>query len=161
MTSEIFSLDFDEPLLSAEWSQRRNGQLSGSVCGAGERLQHHHEVSPSLLMLELTLLLSCPSAISTASKCSVPTVHHTETAPTTSESMVGRHTNLPTSQIHYFLLSTASDFADGESWGYRKYYELSRLVRKSILCYVQCIKLDLYFPMCSKKMVLLKTTPWC
>jgi len=27
------------------------------------------------------------------------------------------------------LSAAASDFADGESWGYRKFYELSRLVR--------------------------------
>ena len=28
-----------------------------------------------------------------------------------------------------YLLATASDFYSGESWGYRKFYELSKLVR--------------------------------
>lgn len=40
----------------------------------------------------------------------------------------------------------ASEFADGESWGYRKYYELSRLVSETLinvqlsLTYILCVQ---------------------
>lgn len=36
-------------------------------------------------------------------------------------------------QFYYYFYTTVSEFGDGECWGYKKYYQLSRLASEGFL----------------------------